>query len=202
LGGESFIEKFDTSTKLEQDKMNNIKNGDKTTNISCRIEKLIYTKLSQEAINKGISVNSLVSSIFRHHITWQKFSDELGLVPMTKPLLKIIFEQLDEKTIELIAQEFGGVVPKGLLYLSGNSMNFENMMEALEINAKRFGLVKHTTQDGVHDFNIHHGISRNFSQFLGVVHQKLAEDLPYKLEICNLDKNMLCMQFSEAKLNS
>jgi|CXWL01.1.fsa_nt_gi hypothetical protein len=174
----------------------------KTTNISCRIEKLIYAKLFLEAKQQGISVNSLVSSIFRHHITWQKFSDELGLVPMTKSLLEIIFEQLDDKTIESMVKKCGLVIPKGLLYLSGNSMNFENMMEALEINAKRFGLVKHTNQDGVHNFNIHHGISRNFSQFLGAVHQKLADDLSYKLEICNLDKNMLCMHFSEPKLNS
>ena len=117
---------------------------------------------------------------------------------MTKPLLKIIFEQLDDKTIELIATEFGGVVPKGLLYLSGNSMNFENMMEALEINANRFGVVKHSNHDGVHDFNIHHGISKNFSQFLGLVHQRLANDLSYKFEINNLDKNMVCMHFSES----
>ena len=178
--------------------MGNIKSGNKTTNISCRIEKLISDKLSQEAKNKGISMNSLVSSIFRHHITWQKFSNELGLVPMTKPLLEIIFDQMDDKTIELIAKEFGGVVPKGLLYLSGNSMNFENMMEALEINANRFGLVKHIIHNDVHDFNIHHGISKNFSQFLAAVHQKLADDLSYKFEINNIDKNMLCMRISES----
>jgi len=178
--------------------MNNVVNGNKTTNISCRIEKLVYDKLSLEAKNKGISVNSLVSSIFKHHITWQKFSNELGLVPMTKPLLKIIFEQLDDKTIELVATEFGGVVPKGLLYLSGNSMNFENMMEALEINANRFGAVKHSNHDGVHNFNIHHGISKNFSQFLGLVHERLADDLSYKFKINNLDKNMVCMHFSES----
>ena len=177
--------------------MTNIKSGHKTTNISCRIDKLIYDKLAQEAQNKGISVNSMVSSIFRHHITWQRFSNELGLVPMTKPLLVTIFEHMDDKTIELIAEEFFGVVPKGLLFLSGNSMNFENMMEVLEINANRFGLVNHSNHNGVHNFNIHHGIGKNFSQFLAAVHQKLANELSYKFEINNLDKNMLCMHFSE-----
>jgi len=85
------------------------------------------------------------------------------------------------------------------MYLSDNSVNFENMMRALEISGKRFGAVKHTSLQGIHNININHGMGENFSKFIASVHKKLADDLSYKFELANIDKNMVCMHISESK---
>ena len=93
-------------------------NGNKSVNLSCRIEKTIYDELSHEAEKKGISLNSLISSIAKHHITWIRYADEIGFVPITKRMIGKIFKYLDHDSIEKIADDLGGTVPRELLFLT------------------------------------------------------------------------------------
>ena len=169
----------------------------KSINLSCRIEKTVYDELFNEAKKKGISLNSLMSSIARHHITWKRYADEIGFVPVTKRMLGKIFKNLDKETIESLAYELGGTVPKELLFLVYDEMEFENFMQILEINSLRFGSVKHSKEMDVHTLNIHHGINDNFSYFLACAHKKMAEDLSLKIIVTNVDKNMVCMKIEE-----
>ncbi len=173
----------------------------KTMNLSCRIDKMVYDQLVEDAAKKGISINSLMNSIAKHHITWKRYADEIGFVPITKRMLGKIFKHLDKESIEKIAKDLGGTVPKELLFLTFNKMNFENLMQILEINALRFGVVKHSEIDGKHSLNIHHGISENFSHFLGCAHLRMAEDLSLKMKITNSDRNMICMTIEKPKLD-
>jgi hypothetical protein len=73
-------------------------------------------------------------------------------------------------------------------------------MQILEINALRFGAVKHTRENGVHVLNIHHGINESFSHFLASAHQRMAEDLSLKMTLTNSDNNMICMHIEEPKI--
>ena len=164
------------------------------------MEKKIYDELMSDAKKKGISLNSLMSSIAKHHVSWKRHADEIGFVPITKRMIGKIFKHLDKKSIEKIANDLGGTVPKELLFLTFDKMEFDNFMSILEINAQRFGVVNHKVEDGGHTLNIHHGISDNFSYFLECAHKKMAEDLSLKMKITNSDKNMLCMLIEEPKV--
>ena len=168
-------------------------------NVSCRIEKTIYDELVNEAKKKGISLNSLMSSITKHHITWKRYADEIGFVPVTKRMIGKIFKNLDKETIEILAHDLGGTVSKELLFLVYDEMEFENFMQILEINALRFGPVKHSKELDVHTINIHHGVNDNFSYFLACAHKKMAEDLSLKISVTNSDKNMVCLKIEEPK---
>jgi len=176
------------------------KQNNKSINLSCRIEKKIYDELVADAKRKGISLNSLMSSITKHHVTWKRYADEIGFVPITKRMLGKIFKFLDDESIEKIAHDLGGTVPRELLFLTYDEMEFENFMQILEINALRFGAVKHTREDGVHVLNIHHGINQNFSHFLACAHQRMADDLSLKMTLTNSDNNMICMHIEEPKV--
>ena len=125
-----------------------VKQNNKTVNLSTRIDKIIYDQLVEDAAKKGISLNSLMNSIAKHHITWKRYADEIGFVPITKRMLGKIFKYLDKESIEKMAKELGGTVPKELLYLTYDKMNFENFVQILEINALRFGVVHHKENDG------------------------------------------------------
>lgn len=177
-------------------------NGKKSINLSCRIEKTIYDELLADAQKKGISLNSLMSSIAKHHITWKRYADEIGFVPITKRMIGKIFKHLDDAAIEKIADELGGTVPKELLFMTYDKMDFDNFMQILEINALRFGVVHHTEQNGTHALNIHHGISDNFSHFLACAHKRMADDLSLKINITNSDKNMICMNIAKPEVES
>jgi hypothetical protein len=175
--------------------------NNKSVNLSCRIEKKIYDELVADAKRKGISLNSLMSSITKYHVTWKRYADEIGFVPITKRMIGKLFKHLDKDTIEKIAHDLGGTVPRELLFLTYDEMEFENFMRILEINALRFGAVKHTHENGIHVLNIHHGISENFSHFLGCAHLRMADDLSLKMKITNSDRNMICMTIEKPKLD-
>ena len=178
-----------------------IENGsNKTVNLSCRIDKNVYEELVEDATKKEISLNSLIGNIAKHHITWKRYADEIGFVPITKRMLGKIFKYLDDDDIEKIAHDLGGTVPKELLFLTYEKMSFDNLMQILEMNATRFGSVKHFEgEEGVHTLNIHHGISKKFSHFLASAHKTMADGLSLKLTITNMDKNMVCIEIEDPK---
>ena len=175
------------------------RNGSKnsTVNLSCRLDKDVYHSLSKEAFEKGISLNSLVNSMAKKFVEWDIYSSDIRLVPLSKESLEKIFNNLDDKTMQQIAKDVGGVVTRELVYLSFGEMNFENLVHAIILNASRFGTIKHEVHESKHIINIHHGICLNFSKFLFNTHTTLANDLSLKLHISNIDKNMICMEIEE-----
>ena len=170
-----------------------------STSLSCRIDQEIYDALVEDASKKGISLNSMMNNIAKHHITWKRHADEIGFVPITKRMLGKIFHHLDEDTITQLAKEIGGTVPRELFFLNYDEMSFTNLMNVLEINANRFGSVKHVIANPSHTLNIHHGINKKFSQFLAESHQTLADEMSLKLDITNIDVNTVCMKFSDPR---
>ena len=180
---------------LKSSYRNETKNA--TVNLSCRLEKDVYDSLAKDANEKGISLNSLVNSMAKKFVEWDMHSADIHLVPLSKESLEKIFNKLDDKTMQQIAKNVGGVVTRELVYLSFGEMNFENLINAIILNASRFGTIKHDVHDSKHIINIHHGICLNFSKFLFNTHTTLANDLSLKLHISNIDKNMICMEIEE-----
>ena len=168
-----------------------------TTNISSRLDTELYNALVNDAETKGISINSLINSIIKRHLLWDRFAEEMGLIPLTKRTLKKIFRTMDDETIKKIAKEVGGTVPQELIYLSYDSFDFPNLMKMIEISDSRFGKVNAHTKDSTHSINILHGVSENFSKFLAETHQALADNLNLKFNIEHSDNNMICMGFEK-----
>jgi hypothetical protein len=78
--------------------MKNKKNN--TTNILSRIDTKLYNSLVSDAESRGISINSLINSIIKRHLLWDRFAEEMGLIPLAKRTLKKIFRVLDDETIK------------------------------------------------------------------------------------------------------
>jgi hypothetical protein len=179
-----------------------MKNNKKmSVNCSCRIDKEIYKMLSDDAENKGISINALINSMVKRYLMWDRFGEEMGLVPLTKRTLKKIFRTMDDETIKKIAQEVGGTVPQELIYLSSDKFDFENMMKMIEVSNTRFGKVQHNIDNSTHSINVAHGISKKFSLFLAETHQVMSDGLSLRFNVEHMDTNMICMEFEKPEDN-
>jgi len=44
---------------------------------------------------------------------------------------------------------------------------------------------------------IHHGICTEFSTFLSLIHENMAQHLSVKISITNTDQNTICMEIHE-----
>ena len=177
----------------------NEKSSSRSVNVSSRIEKNLYDLLVEDAKIKGISINALMNIIVRKHVTWERFSNELGLTSISKRSLEKIFENLSDDEIEQIAEEIGGTIQKELIFLKHDKISFDNIVDVIETNGTRFGFVKHIVENSTHIINIHHGVNKNFSKFLAGTHKALAEDLSIKLSVDNLDKRMIRLKIEKTE---
>lgn len=173
-----------------------------TFNLSSRIDKTTYIKLNEKANTKGISLNSLVNSILKQYVIWEQFSEEMGLVPITKRTLKKVFRSMGDDTIKRIAEDVGGTVPQELIYLSYDKFDFDNLMKMVEVSNSRFGSVRFSQKGSKCSINIIHGVCENFSKFLIESHQVLADKLELKFTIEHMDSNMVCIEFEKPELTN
>lgn len=169
----------------------------KSVNCSCRVDREMYISLTNDAESKGISMNSLINSILKRHLLWDRFAEEMGLVPLTKRTLKKIFNTMTDDDIKKIAHDVGGTVPQELIYLSYDKFDFATLMRMIELSDARFGKVKYNVNNTIHSINILHGVSKNFSKFLSETHQALADNLSLRFSVEHIDTNMICMEFEK-----
>jgi hypothetical protein len=165
--------------------------------VSVRIDIPLHGVLSRECESRGISLNSLINSILKRYLAWEKYSDELGFVPLYRGAVKGIFENLTEKAIKEIATEVGSNAPRDLTQLMFNKVDFDSVVSMIEITMSRFGVLRHEINDRNHTFIVHHGINVKFSQYLAEVMKAMSYDLSFGLCILDITKNALSMEIRE-----
>ena len=179
--------------------MKNKSSGPKNSseNFSCRLEKSTFSILEEEAKSKNVSLNSLINNVLGHYVALGRHAKDIELISLTKRAIKKIFSDMDEKTIKELAKEVGGVVHRELVFLKYNKLTFDNLMQVLVINASRYGSVKYTNENSIHEICIHHGACIEFSKFISLIHEIMADKLTIKINITNSDQSTVCMQITE-----
>lgn len=173
----------------------------KTVNLSSRIDVITHSVLTKDAERKGISLNSLISSIFKRYIAWERYSDEIGVIPLYKQTIRRIFDNIDEKTAKQIGADVGSTIPRDLTALMFNKINFTNVISMIEISSSRFGVVKHEIAGSKHIFTIYHGLCPRFSQYLTQLYASMGDDLSLKINATIVDKNLISFEIEEFDVN-
>jgi hypothetical protein len=176
---------------------NKSKNG--TTTFSSRIYTEIFSVLEKEALSKNISINSLVNNILGKYVSLERHANDIELITLTKRAITSIFNGMDDKSINAIAIECGGVVHRELVFLKFDQMTFDNLMQVIVVNATRYGTVKHNSENSKHSICIHHGACIEFSIFLSRIHEIMAQHLSIKITIT--EKLNSCLKALKKMLN-
>ncbi len=108
-----------------------------TIPLSLRIDSELYEKLKNECNEKGISINSLVTSTIQKHMAWDIFAQELGFMSISKRTVKQFCEQISEEKLIEIAKDSGFDIMKELILLMFGKIDFETIIEV--VRAKEFG---------------------------------------------------------------
>ena len=86
----------------------------KTETMSFRVDGHILDKLRRESESQGINLNVLANKIFTRYVELDMFEPKVGMVgmvPIAKPIVSVLFEKLTEKeTIELANKIGHGIV--------------------------------------------------------------------------------------------
>ena len=179
------------STEPEQ----KLKNGSVT--LACRLDRTVYDLLKVDAKNKGVSLNSLMNSIAKKYVSWEKYADGIGFIPLAKDTVRLLLENLEERKLLKIADHLGKTIPRELILLMFNRIDFNSIISFLEITSSRYGMVQHNINGDVHELLVYHGVNKQFSQFLAEGIKAMAEDLSFEVNIMTADSKILAVRIKE-----
>src|SRR5215208_7714467 len=112
-------------------------NGTKrTATMTFRIDENIVAKLRDEADNREISLNTLVNRILKRFVEWDLFEPKLGLIPMAKPLVVELFENMSENEIADIAKHVGKNTVRDTALFMKHKMDLESFLNWFETRMK------------------------------------------------------------------
>lgn len=173
------------------------KKSNKTVNMSCRIGTTEYELLQKYSEDIGSSLNSVVNSIIKRYLAWEKNTNEIGFIPLSRRTVARIFENLDDKTIEKIAKEIGQTIPKELTLLMFNNLDLHSVISMMEVMSARFGTLRHDIAGTIHKMILFHGVNEKFSYYLAEVFRAMSQDLNIKLTVTQVEKNLVSIEISE-----
>jgi hypothetical protein len=151
--------------------------------ISFRLPRNILYKLRQEAKQKEISADTLMTQIAKQHTDWYVNASQIGFISVRKSLIiKLLDEIKDDKKIKEIAREVAKGSSDSLLLLKEQSdIPMESALDFIEIWIKEAGYPYIHDISGI-DQNIHHFVIQQdmglkWSIYLSEIFRNLFEEL-------------------------
>ena len=77
-----------------------------TDTVSFRIDSILRANLEEEAKKNRTSLNTLVSQILSRYADWWRYAGRLGLIPVSKDLLRDVYKSLEKPELEELGRKF------------------------------------------------------------------------------------------------
>ncbi len=136
-----------------------------TRSISYRLPAHIVTELETEAMQKKISQNVLVKQILEKYVNWDRFADNIGMVPVPKDVLKTLGEEMEGDSINKIIDVMIPLVKDWVMFMKGN-YDLKRAIEAFEDYMRASGMTSdHRIEGEVHHFIVQHNLGIKWSLF-------------------------------------
>ncbi|EGG41555.1 hypothetical protein Nlim_1565 [Candidatus Nitrosarchaeum limnium SFB1] len=138
---------------------------DPTRSITYRLPTKIVEELETEAMNKNISQNVLVKQILEKHVSWDRFGDHLGMIPIPKGILNSLGMEMNGQDINEIIKAVLPLIKDSVLFMKGK-YDLKRCIETLEDYMKASGMKSdHRIEGELHHFIIQHELGMNWSFF-------------------------------------
>jgi hypothetical protein len=167
-----------------------------TETITFRIPSSLVKELRKEAKLEKISLNAFVYKIFLNHVQWEKYERKVGLLPMTKPFLKEVINQMTDEQIINLAQKIEKNTFKNILTFMRSSHDTDNFIEVLR-TWLTVSWMQHNIENknGSYLFNIHHDLGIKWSLYVKTLVSELSEDVLGKKAEVKITNDLISLVF-------
>ena len=108
----------------------------KSVTMTFRIDESIMNKLRNESEQREVSLNTLVNQILKRFVEWGVFENKVGIIPMPKPIVVELFENMAEDEIIDMAKRLGKNVVKDISLFMKHEINVDSFLEWFETRMK------------------------------------------------------------------
>jgi len=157
-----------------------------TRSITYRLPEKLVAELETESAQKGISQNVLVRQILEKYVQWDRFSNNLGMIPVPKGIVESLGVELDGKDMDEIITLIFPVIKDTVLFIKGG-YDLKRCLETLEDYMKASGMNSdHRIEGDIHTFLIQHDLGLKWSvfaeQLLAQLFRKFLPDKELKFQ--------------------
>ena len=136
-----------------------------TRSITYRLPSKIVEELETDAMNKNISQNVLVKQILERYVTWDRFSNKIGMIPIPKGILDSLGTEMNGEDINEIIKMILPFIKDTVLFMKGK-YDLKRCIETLEDYMRASGMKSdHRIEGELHHFIIQHELGMNWSFF-------------------------------------
>jgi hypothetical protein len=165
-----------------------------TETITFRLPSTLIKELRKEAEFEKISFNAFVYKIFLNHVKWEKYERKVGLLPMTKPFLKEVINQMRDEQIIHLAEKIEKDSFKNILTFMRSNHDIHDFIEVLR-TWLTVSWMQHNLENknGSYHFKIHHDLGIKWSLYVKTLVSELSEDILEKKAEVKITKNLISL---------
>jgi hypothetical protein len=187
--GKDEVNRFGSSDKIA-------KRTHPTETITFRLPTALIDELRRDAELEKINLNAFVSRIFSNHVQWERYERKMGLLPMTKPFLKEVINQLSNDQIMNLAQKIEKENFKNILTFMNESHDLDAFVEILRtwltVSWMQHNIV---LRNGSYHFNIQHDLGYKWSLYVRTLVSELSHDILQQRAEIRITENVISIVF-------
>jgi hypothetical protein len=177
------------------------KNKMRTTTITFRIDSGILQNLYDKADSDDISLNTLVNHILKRYVDWDMFIEGKGdMVPVSRPIVKEIFQRLRREEVIKVATEIGkSAVSDIFLFMKGGKIDLHSFMSWFLSRMKNCSEISdiRDERNGIHTYVLKHDLGENWSLYHKTILESIFNDMLETRIETSITRSTLCFKFEE-----
>ena len=164
----------------------------KTSILSIRINDDEKEILNTESELQGITLNALIGQILSKHIRWDRYSRDIGHVFISKPFLRSLLKNIDNKHMEKIGLPLAVSSMREEVLFSKGDITIENFLSVFDMWLNSCNIpFRHIAEGELDKYIIKHDLGINFSTYLRKLVENTLNEIQFKFtEINNSEDNI------------
>ncbi|MDE1871937.1 MAG: hypothetical protein KGH99_00485 [Thaumarchaeota archaeon] len=178
--------------------MKAVNGSKKTSTITFRLDDDTIHRLRDLSKVQEVSTNTLVNQALKKFIDWDVYLPRSGFVILSKPVLKKLFDGMDEKSVVEIASTIGKEGIEDIaLFMRGkvDLTSFISWYEILMINSSV--QISHLVDNGFHNMVLKHDLGRKWSLYQKTILELIFKELFHQKIELECDKNTVRIMFTD-----
>lgn len=138
----------------------------RTETVSFRVDSDLRSTLEEEARKQKVNLNTLVSQILGQYASWGRYAGRLKLLPISKDLLKELFNSKEKEGIERIGKVLGENLGREQILFLFQESSPRAVLRYVDLWGSHFDAYEHRSDGKRHFFTLHHDVNLSFSVFI------------------------------------
>ena len=149
---------------------------EKTRSVTYRLPVKLVEEIETEAMNHNISHNVMARQILEKYISWHRFADKIGIIPVPKKILDTLGIEMTAAEVNEIINVIKPVIKDTVLFMKGK-YDLKRCIETLEDYMRASGMNSdHRIEGETHHFIIQHELGSNWSLFTEQLLQEIFKE--------------------------